>query len=81
MVYKIGNTIKKDTKIESLEEFNQNNAKIVNEATGIAFIIRIGSDIKVCKNSEADAKTANNVPKNIPSKKPLTILPREVKIL
>lgn len=76
-VYIIGNTIKNEIKIDKFLELIHINAIIINDATGVAFIIAIGTDkISLHRELLAD-KTPMMTPTANAKKKPMEILIKE----
>lgn len=80
-MYNTGKTIKKGIKMESLFEGSHNKVNIVKDATGMDLIIFIGNQRNILMASLIDDKTARNIPRAVPAKKPVPILKREVLIL
>ena len=76
-----GITIRKDTRMGRFFDFIKNRAKIINEATGVAFIIEIIGIKNTRKGGEIYVTSANMVPANIaaanPAKTFLTVLSME----
>ena len=74
-----GNTIRKVIKEGSRELSIQRSASIINDATGVAFMMEKSGDSRISNGFTRDVRTANSIPSSMPEVIPKSTRKRDVK--